>query len=321
MPAGNSYLKVYHGYGHTHNLVLYGHVFRKPLPAAIRGSRFIPNMLNLFRLFTLRPKAGVRVRLYWEQQVLETRSEKDGFFKFEWTASGSLGYGWHPLKLKLPDEPETEPVNGKVYVPHSTQYAFISDIDDTVMVSHSATLFRRLKELLFRNPATRKVFADVAKHYSLLAEAHTSEETANPFFYVSSSEWNLYDYLDRVFRKNGFPEGVFLLNQAKHWSQLLLSGKTGHSGKLLRIIRIMEAFPRQQFVLMGDNSQSDPGIYAAIVQKYPAKIAAIYIRNVRKERRLAAEQLLRAAEQSGVKICVYNNSSEAIAHSQRIGLI
>ena len=59
--------------------------------------------------------------------------------------------------------------NGKMFIPHSTQYAFISDIDDTIMVSNSATTFRRLKELFFRNPRTRSIFPDVGRHYRLLA--------------------------------------------------------------------------------------------------------------------------------------------------------
>src|SRR3546814_14805134 len=75
---------------------------------------------------------------------------------------------------------------GIIYVTPITQYAFISDIDDTVMVSHSATIGRRLRELFIRNPRTRKTFPGTAGYYKRLSAAFTSDDKPNPFFYVSS---------------------------------------------------------------------------------------------------------------------------------------
>jgi len=316
-------LKLYHGYGHTHDLVVYGHVLKHKIRVNTASNRFIPNIVSLFRLFQWRPFAAVLVRLHWRDQVLETRSEKDGFFKFEWASETSVSSGWHEVTAELLDEEKHIicTTKDRIYVPQTAQYAYISDIDDTVMVSHSATVFRRWRELLFRHPETRKIFSDTAHHYQLLAAAHNGEAGSNPFFYVSSSEWNLYDYLKSFFRHQQLPEGVFLLNQAKHWTALVRTGKTGHNGKLMRIVRILQVFPQQHFVLMGDNSQKDPAIYAAIAQRYPGKIRAIYIRNVRSDRKEEARQLLLAAEQSGVSVCIYDNSSEAIADSRHNGLI
>src|SRR3546814_8470770 len=72
------------------------------------------------------------------------------------------------------------------------------------MVSHSATIGRRLRELFIRNPRTRKTFPGTAGYYKRLSAAFTSDDRPNPFFYVSSSEWNLYDYLLETFRFNRF---------------------------------------------------------------------------------------------------------------------
>jgi phosphatidate phosphatase APP1 len=108
----------------------------------------------------------------------------------------------------------------------------------------------------------------------------TEDDTPNPFFYVSSSEWNLYDDLVDFFRFNHLPEGSFLLNQVKRWYDLLKTGKTKHQGKLLRIVRIVEAFPQQRFILLGDNSQSDPYIYRSLAEKFGDRIVAVFIRSV-----------------------------------------
>ena len=321
---GSASVKVYHGYGHTHNLVLYGHVFKfKAKTTQIFSNNFLVNILHLFRLFVIKPFAFAKVRLYFYDQVIDQKAEYDGFFKFEWKADKDVKAGWHDVKVEALNEAGEVIANsdGKLYVPHITQYAFISDIDDTIMVSHSAKMARRLRELFIKNPRTRKTFAMLKEHYQLLAKAHTAIEQPNPFFYVSSSEWNLYDYLVEMFRFNELPEGTFLLNQLKRWKNLIKTGKTGHEGKLLRVMRIIDAFPNQKFVFFGDNSQQDPAIYQKISEKYSQNIAAVYIRNIRPERAPLTQSLLAKIEQRGIETCLFTHSEEAIEHSKKIKLI
>lgn len=317
-------VKVYHGYGHTHDLVVYGHVFKfKAKTKQKFRDNFFINIAHLFKLFLVKPAPFTKVRLTFYNQIVNRQAEYDGFFKFEWQAEGNVSAGWHSVKVEaLNDDNEVSAMGeGKIYVPHITQYAFISDIDDTIMVSYSAKIYRRLRQLFIKNPRTRKTFASVKNHYQLLANAHTEISQPNPFFYVSSSEWNLYDYLVEHFRYNKLPEGTFLLNQLKRWKGLFKTGKTGHEGKLLRIMRIVNVFPNQQFVFFGDNSQQDPSIYLAIAEKYPKNVVAVYIRNVRKSRALATKNILNKIEQHNIKTCLFSHSDEAIAHSKKIGLI
>jgi phosphatidate phosphatase APP1 len=317
-------VKVYHGYGHSHNLVVYGHVFKYRAKNTQKYSEGLwVNIFYLLRLFFLKPYPFVKVRLKFYGQLVEQNTEYDGFFKFEWEAENTVAAGWHPVEVEAftTDGAVMAVSSGEVYVPHITQYAFISDIDDTVMISHSATIGRRLRELFIKNPHTRKTFPGAAAHYQQLALSHTDASNPNPFFYVSSSEWNLYDYLVETFYFNKLPEGAFLLNQIKRWTDLLKTGKTGHEGKLLRVMRIIDAFPNQQFVCFGDNSQQDPSIYTAIALKYPRNIAAIYIRNIRPEREEETREILNKIAVQQIPFCLFTDSSEALEHSVNIGLI
>jgi len=317
-------IKVYHGYGHTQNLVVYGHVFkRKAKTKQIYSNNLFVNIIHLLKLFILKPYPSVRVRLQFFDQTIYNETENDGFFKFEWKANQDIEAGWHYIKVEAlaDDDSVLSSSEGKVYVPHITQYAFVSDVDDTVMISHSATIGRRLRELFIKNPRTRKTFPDAAHHYQLLAKSHTEKDQPNPFFYVSSSEWNLYDYLLETFRFNKLPDGAFLLNTLKRWKDLVRTGKTGHEGKLIRVMRILDAFPNQKFVFFGDNSQQDPEIYTSIAEKYPKNIEAIYIRNIRPEKELETLKLFEKAKQHNIQTCLFNNSLEAIEHSKKIGLI
>ncbi len=320
----NANIKVYHGYGHMHNLVLYGHVLKgKSQQRGRLTNNIFANILGLIRLFFVKPLPAVKVQLQWNNQNFEATTRADGFFKFEWVSDESVPAGWHPVTVTLaqPDLSLAIKGEGKLFVPHKTQYAFISDIDDTVLVSHSASKFRRLRVLLTKNPHSRKAFEDVVNHYHLLAMAHTEPDVPNPFFYVSSSEWNLYDDLKEFFKHNGLPKGAFLLNEIKKWYQLFKTGKTKHQGKLIRVARILDVFPLQRFILLGDNSQSDPEIYAAVAKKYPEKIVAIYIRNIRKENRESALGFLEGIQNKDIHICLFDDNEEAIAHSRAIGLI
>ncbi len=324
MAKKSAQIKIYHGYGHTHNLVVYGHVFKFRARAEQRfKNSFFVNLIHVFKLFVLKPYPFIEVRLKFKDQIISTKTAYDGFFKIEWEASEEVEAGWHHVEAAAYDDEGKEIANsiGAISVPHITQYAFISDIDDTIMVSHSKTIAKRLRELLFRNPRTRKTFQSTRAHYELLAHAHTNSARPNPFFYVSSSEWNLYDYLVETFRFNGFPEGTFLLNQLKRWKDLLKTGKTGHEGKLFRIMRIIDAFPKQKFIFLGDNSQRDPEIYAKIAEKYGENIVAVYIRNVRKSKLFQTQEILNKLEENNIKTCLFEHSEEAIAHSKKIGLI
>lgn len=322
MADKNIAIKIYHGYGHTNDLVLYGHTFRKlPPEYKSQSSNSFTNLFRLLRLFFVKPVPGIPLKIKWEQQVIGTVSEDDGFFKGEWQAHKTIA-GWHPVLVQQATSGlNSSMAKGKIYIPHKTQFAFISDIDDTIMISHSATIWKRLNELLFKNPHSRTVFPGIARYYQLLAKAHASVEEPNPFFYVSSSEWNLYDYLQEVFSFHGLPEGAFLLNQVKRWYQLWKTGKTKHEGKLLRVIRILETFPTHRFILMGDNSQSDPAIYAKLVEKYAHRIYAIYIRDVRKKNHDPTAAILSSLAGKGIHTLQFSQSCDAIEHSASIGLI
>lgn len=315
-------IKVYHGYGHEESITLFGHVLRLgPLPRTRYNQTFLGNTASLLRLFMVKPLANVTVQTEWGGQVITAKTDTDGFFKLEWKDVPPLEQGWHQMTVKLIDHPSKAEGTGALYIPYNTQYGFISDIDDTFLVSHSSNLRKRLFVLFTRNAWTRKPFEGVVKHYQLLAKGNTTPEAPNPFFFVSSSEWNLYDFLLEFSTRNGVPRGIFLLNVMKRFSQLLKTGQNNHQTKFTRIARILKTYAHQRFVLLGDSSQHDPYIYQDIVKHFPAQIKAVYIRDVYKKNQEKAREVLNKIESTGVSCCFFSHSHEAIEHSKRIGLI
>lgn len=317
-------VKVYHGYGHTEKLVVYGHVLKLgPKPPKRYRKSVVHNAVALLRLFAVKPMSGANVQLEWEGKRYKTHTDEDGFFKIEWKDEPPLRTGWHDVDIYVSSAGGRahQKAQGAVYVPHQTQYGFISDIDDTFLVSHSAHLGRRLKVLFTQNARSRKPFDSVVRHYQLLAQGNTTPDAPNPFFYVSSSEWNLYDYILEFTAVNGLPRGVFLLNTLKRFSEIFKTGQNNHQGKFARIVRILEAYPSQRFVLLGDSSQQDPYIYASLVKHFPKRIHAVYIRDVYHKSKKKVTEVLQQIESAGVPVCFFKHSEEAILHSRKIGLI
>ncbi len=316
-------VKVYHGYGDEDMLLVFGHVFkRSPLPKKSYKKNFISNTVSLVRMFLARPYEGVKVQLQWHHQLIEATTEQDGFFKLEWKSEVPLQKGWTKIEVKA-FFPDGSHVNGEgtILVPYQTQYAFVSDIDDTFLISHSSKWRKRLYVLLTKNARTRKPFEGVVKHYQLLAESNTTPDTQNPFFFVSSSEWNLYEYLKEFCRNYELPEGVFLLSQLKQWHQFLATGQGKHSGKFMRIARLLKEFPHRKFVLLGDDTQQDPFIYQKIVETFPGRIVCVYLRHVRKTRRTQIDVIAENIRALNTEVCYFVHSRDAIAHSMQVGLI
>ena len=319
-------VKVYPGYGDKDELLVYGHVLSmSPTPRKKYTDTVLINMFSLIRLFIVRPKAHALVRLAWNGEIHETRTAEDGFFKFEWKPVNTVTAGWDSVRVSyIADGDSTSVIayaEGSIYIPHASRYSFVSDIDDTFLISHSSNLRKRLFILFTKNPQSRKPFDGVVKHYQLLAKAGAADDLPNPFFYVSSSEWNLFDYIREFCRKNELPQGVFLLSQMKQFRDLLKTGQGKHAEKYVRIARIVKAFPHHTYVLLGDDSQQDPAIYASLVSDFPGKIFAVYLRRILQKNESTTSRLIEQMETAGVHCSYFMHTEEAIAHSQKIGLI
>lgn len=316
-------VKIYHGYGHNNRLTVFGHVFRlSAYPRKTYRQSFIRNTLALLRLFLVKPFAGVDVQLEWKGKTHTAKTDTDGFFRFEWDDAEPFERGWCPVVVEAVKNGQTiAKSGGRIFIPYETQYIFISDIDDTFLISHSSNLRKRLYVLFTQNARSRKPFEGVVRHYQLLAQSGTSTDAPNPFFYVSSSEWNLYEYILEFTAVNQIPRGVFLLSQLKSFSQLLKTGQNNHGTKFTRIVRIMEAFPTHRVVLLGDSSQQDPYIYQNVVKHFPKQVHAVYIRDVFQRNYDKVKGVLNKIEASGVPCLFFKHSKEAILHSVKIGLV
>ena len=322
-------IKLYRGYANKKELVVFGHVVKK-YPSGDhkytrKGFRYARTIIQLFSIKTI-PYLPVTLRV--GSVTATTTAEQDGYFRFQVPLPEELSGGWHEYEVGIEavvDEKKYSAVSKEeFFIPFKSSYGIISDIDDTFLVSHSRKSFQKLFVLLARNVQARKPFDDVVKHYQLLSFASRvhPQEQSNIFFYVSSSEWNLYDMIVRFAELNGLPKAVLKLKKIKSGlDDFVMTGSGSHDHKLRKIHNIIEFYPELQFILLGDDSQKDPEIYEQICKQFTKNIRAVYIRQTRTRAKAETTQFLKNIENLGIDICYFAHSNKAIIHSLDHGIV
>ncbi|PWA03943.1 App1 family protein [Flavobacterium psychrotolerans] len=317
-------LKLYRGYANEQELIVMGHVFKptrkKDYDFQKKSFKNATSVINMFRIKT---QSNADVYLEHNDVKIHTKTLKDGYFKFCVPLDQFTSYGWIDYKVSIVHKNESFVTKESYVRPNKGNLGIISDIDDTFLVSHSLNPFKKLYILLFRNVNKRKVFEDVVPHYQALSSAgRNCNEGENAFFYVSSSEWNLYRFIIKFTEIHQLPKAVLLLKDIKtSLTDFFLTGRGNHNHKFEKIKHVLEFYPNLQYVLLGDDSQDDPILYEAICKIFPVTVKAVYIRQTGKFKKGKTEIVLKNLETLNVAVCYFKHSSEAIAHSKSIGII
>lgn len=321
----------YRGFGNNQQLIVNGYVTEdKGLEKPEKRRNNWQNMLAMIKRYSSDEIPGAEVTIEIDGKKHKAISEETGLFKSSFSMDIGSHYTntvWIPYIASvwsdMTGEDKEVSVHGEILVPgKDVEYAVISDIDDTILISHATQTLRKLKLMLWRNSRTRKPFPGVAEFYRAL---HTGSDgkKSNPFFYVSSSEWNLYDLLEDFCDYNEFPKGVFLLRELKvdilkFWK----SGGGDHQHKFRKIKMLFQTYPDLSFILIGDNGQHDPEIYSKVVAEYPDRVKAIYIRAIKKvgkDERITG--ILEKVKKMDIPMILVRDTVEAARHAAKNGYI
>ena len=317
-------LKLYRGYANQQELVVMGHVF---CPSTKEEYDFqkkkFKNAKSIIRMFRLKTRGNADVYLYHDGHKIHTKALEDGYFKFCIPLKNDLAFGWNNYHVSIMHNEKEIIEKGSYVRPHDGEYGFISDIDDTFLVSHTRNIFKKMYILLFRNVNDRKIFEDVVAHYQALSNSGRKNGNGeNAFFYVSSSEWNLYRFIVKFTRIHKLPRAVILLKDIKRGlTDFFMSGRGDHNHKFDKIKHVLEFYPNLKYVLLGDDSQQDPFLYEQICKIFPVTVIAIYIRQTGKNKKTEVKKIMKNMESLDVAVCYFKDSSEAIMHSKSIGII
>jgi len=317
-------LKLYRGYVNDEELVVFGHLFESWAPDKYSiEKRGIKHAYSILHKFRIKPLENFEVHLKFKDLEVTTKTQDDGYFRFTVPFTSNLEPGWHQYEVscKMYDFGMVE--FGELLKPYPGKLGIISDIDDTFLVSHSNSFFKKLYVMLSKNINKRKIFEDVVKHYKRLSKAgQDSEEASNSFFFVSSSEWNLYDFIDEFAEMHELPKAVIKLKKIKTGLRdFVKSGRGNHDHKFIKIKDIVSFYPQMEYVLLGDDSQHDAYLYERICKTFPKNIKAVYIRQTSSKQNKKVQKAMANIETMEVSTCYFRDSEKAIHHSERQDLI
>ncbi|WP_458792837.1 phosphatase domain-containing protein [Yoonia sp. MH D7] len=256
----------YIGYATPDHIVVRGRVLSMlrhavPTPGQSRALNF-RQMLAMFMTDEVR---GAVVRCGDHM----THSEDEGYFNLLLPRDGRVG--WSVEYVQVDDI--TAQTACPVYVPDpDAKFMIISDIDDTVLETGAYSLMRNLYTSFSGNAVTRRVFPDAMALMTALVEGGK-----NPAYYVSSSPWNLHDFLADIFENAKLPRGpIFLRDLGLSKTKFVTEGH-GHP-KGASIDLILAANPTLRAILLGDTGQHDAQIYKDAIARHPGRIMAVGLR-------------------------------------------
>jgi len=313
----------YAGYGNGKELYLAGRVLAdRNIVASTPEDRFWRNFGKMRRRFLTIVFPGVDLEAEFQGETIQVSTDEEGYFEIKMAVDGrELSEGWHPVRLRLLHDllgRATEVVAlGEVYFPAANpDFGIISDIDDTILTTGAARLWEMLKVTFTQNAHTRIPFAGVSEFYDALRKG-SDHILSNPIFYVSSSPWNIYDFLMEFLEAHHISKGPLMLRDLGLSRDQLIAG-SHREHKLKQIEQILNVFADLRFILIGDSGQEDPQIYFEIVTKYPGRILTVYIRDVSGAdlSDLAVEYLKKEVE-----LILVKNTTDAAAHALSKGWI
>lgn len=262
-------------------------VVRKSLFAAVLRERYglretqetARNFDERFRWFVSGGESGRQIAVRIAERRIEVgRAGSNGYF------DESVAAWWQPPTASGPfvvrialGQGDHRVFEGEVITPQPGAVMVVSDIDDTIKVSHVEDTGKLLDYTFYRDYEAAPGMVELYRRWSHQGAA---------FHYVSSSPWQLYVPLRDFMRAAGYPPGAVHLKRV-HFTDGTIRDlfKKGTETKPARIEALLQRFAGHPFVLVGDSGEQDPEVYASLMRKHTDQVMRIYIRNVTGESR------------------------------------
>jgi phosphatidate phosphatase APP1 len=314
-------LLAFAGYRNSKRLRLKGRIvrFRKPLDA---GEGTLTRLRAMMEIYNSHELPGIAVRLQAYGEIHDAVSDSEGYFDFDLPFPLPLPPAtcWEQVLLSTPGrEAQASELQVPVMAPGADDHwGIISDIDDTVVETGATDFLKNWRRVLVDRPQDRLAVPGASSLYRMIARDHVAP--VRPFFYVSSSPWNLYGFIAEFMELNGIPHGpMFLKDYGIDDNQLIDSSHEAH--KLAAIETILAFYPGFKFLLIGDNGQKDVEIYAQAVRDYPSRVGAVFIRDVSGTCREGAKAaLLAGIEAAGIPTFCGSGFDDAVAVVKALNL-
>ena len=212
------------------------------------------------------PKAKVEIRI--GDTLHKLRADREGYFQIELPKTNAEAFSAIAVESGWSHE---FPLRGMTSQP---KRIIISDVDDTLIETGATAVRTMVATTVFGNALTRELVDGMA---DLLREMR--DGGSQPLFAITSSPWNLEGFLRAIFERVELPvDGVFMTDWGLTVDQWIHPDHDVH--KLGAIRQLLSWYGGSSVVLLGDDTQVDPEVYAQIASEFPGRVEGIFIRPV-----------------------------------------
>lgn len=274
VPADGERITVFPAYSDGAALVVEGRIVERHGSARPDGSDgSLTNLRRSARQFFNDERQQQLIRLRLPGYSGQASSDGEGYFRL--TGKATLAPGWHEIQA---EGGKTSAVGQLLVVPPENRLGLISDLDDTILVSEVTDKRRLLANTFLKNAAQRQAVPGMAALYTKVM-AHNPLPATAPLFYLSASPRQMHEAIADFLGRNAFPPGVLITKRITNdFSSEPRLDQFAY--KTAKIEEIFARLPWVRFVLVGDDGERDPEIYDWVRQRYPERVADIWIRRV-----------------------------------------
>ena len=270
----------YTGYGSTRQVRVLARVLLAPPmtgPPPVTGPRPVTGTTASrqratrgWRRFLTTPIPGAEVELDTGGRTHHLVADRRGYI--DAVIDAELTPGWYELPVRTRRGRPTE-VRVRVVGDEPT-LGIVSDIDDTVMITHLPRPLLAAWNTFVLRESARVAVRGMADLYGSLLRTNPHA----PVVYLSTGAWNVAPTLSRFLARNGFPDGPLLLTD---WGPTNTGWvRSGREHKVSALRRLAEDLPNVRWLLVGDDGQHDPQIYDEFATASADRVAGIAIRRL-----------------------------------------
>ena len=210
----------------------------------------------------------VRVRVGGRTHVVTTL--RDGYVDVR--LPSELPAGWATAELSVDGSPSVEaPLR---IVGDQPGLGLLSDIDDTVIVTMLPRPLRAFWNAFVVRASERRPVPGMAELYRQIQDTHQDVVTV----YLSTGAWNTAPAIRRFLDRHGYPAGPLLMTDwgptRDRWF------RSGSDHKRTELARLMRELPQLRWLLVGDDGQHDPTLYAEAAAAFPDAVVGVAIRQL-----------------------------------------
>lgn len=262
----------YTGFGNQDQIRVLGRVVLRP-PSQLGIVQAATELINRrgWRNFINAALVDSPITVVIGEQRAEDSSDRSGYIDVRLRNPG-LEPGWHNIQIE--GSRGASAVAPVQVIDNDETFGIVSDIDDTIISTWLPRPLIAAWNSFVLTEQARQAVPGMARLYQQLLEQHPGA----PIIFVSTGAWNTYPMVRRFITRHGIPDGAMLLTDWGPTNTGWFRKGPDHKRTCLR--ELARDLPNIRWLLVGDDGQHDPALYAEFATLQPEHVRARAIRQL-----------------------------------------